>query len=89
MENNPWTNGTIYILPKVSFSRSGNGKVHFDEWISHEPIKPLGRLAVTVDDFYFKDKVSTHKDNEPLMKTWLLYKLRTLWAVSKKASNRR
>lgn len=53
------------------------GIVQSDEWISHEPVHPVGKLVVTSEDFYFRHKVSTHKNKESLFKTWLLYKIRT------------
>lgn len=77
-KNNPWTDGMLYILPKHSFERADQGKTYFDEWISHEPVAPIAKLSVSIEDFYFKDKVATHKDNESLVKTWLLYKARLL-----------
>lgn len=84
MENNPWTSGKIYIFPKDKFTRTDNGKVHFDEWICHDLVKPLSQLEVTAKDFFYINKVTTHKDNEPLIKTWLFYKIRTLRLRSKK-----
>jgi len=81
MKNKPWTEGIVYILPRNQFTKSGQGKVHFDEWISHDPVKPLGMMSVTLSDFYYKDKVATHKDKESLLKTWLLYKVRTKIAI--------
>jgi hypothetical protein len=89
MQNDVWTNGMVYILPRQPFSKSGNGIVRFDEWISQEYVEPIAKLPVTIDDFYFKDKVSTHRDRETLLTTWLLYKIRTLKAISKKTSNGR
>jgi hypothetical protein len=89
MKNSPWTEGKIYILPRNKFSKSDNGYAHFDEWISHDYVRPISQLLVNVDDFYFMDKVATHKDKESLLKTWLFYKARTLKAESKKASKSR
>jgi len=89
MLNNPWTKGTIYILPQDKFKKSDNNIVHFDEWVSHEHVKPIARLEVGIEDFYFRDKVSTHKDNESLLKTWLLYKVRSKRAKPTMARNSR
>ncbi len=74
---NPWTNGMIYFLPMDSFSKTSNEFVSFDEWISKVPVKPAARLEVDNVDFYFHSNVSTHKRNESIYKTWLLYKLRS------------
>lgn len=89
IKNSPWMEGMLYILPKRTFSKSGKGKIQFDEWISHESVKPIGKFIVSVDDFLFHRKVATHKDGESLLRTWLNYKARTLWAKSKMASNSR
>ncbi|WP_276358022.1 hypothetical protein [Cohnella caldifontis] len=89
IKNNPWTEGMLYILPKNCFVKSDSGKIHFDEWISHDHVKPAGRLIVNIDDFYFKNKVATHNRKESMIKTWLLYKVRTLRANPMRASNSR
>lgn len=60
MKNNPWTEGMLYILPKQTFSKSAQGKVYFDEWISHEPVKPIGKFVVTVDDKCLHIKTESH-----------------------------
>lgn len=78
MANEPWTDGMLYILPRDTFTRSGEGGVQFDEWISREPVKPVWKIAVAPEDFYFYRKVAAHADNESMTRTWLLYKLRTL-----------
>lgn len=74
--HDPWTNGTIYFLPKTSFNKVGGGIVTFDEWISETSVVPLAKIDVEKEDFYFHHKVSVHKSVESLYKTWLLYKLR-------------
>lgn len=78
MNNNPWTSGKIYIFPKQKFTPSDSRRVRFDEWICNDTLRPISQLAVSVSDFYFKDKVSTHLDDESMVKTLLLYKMRTL-----------
>jgi len=87
--NYPWTEGMVYILPKDIFKRSDTGKIHFDEWISHDYVRPIGKLVVGIDDFYYKDKVAIHEPRESVLRTWLLYKRRTLKAESRMASNSR
>ncbi len=60
----------LYILPKEKFHMSGQGRVvQFDEWICNEYVTPLGKISVSVSDFYFLNKVAVHKDNEPLFST--------------------
>lgn len=79
MKRGPWTIGMVYILPKQTFSKSDHAKVHFDEWVSAEPVKPIGKLIVSTDDFYFFDKVAIHKNGSRLLSTWLTYKLKTIF----------
>lgn len=78
MKNHPWTEGTVYILPRNKFKPSGRGRIRFDEWICHEPVKPAGKLEVSIDDFFYKDKVAVHKEGESLLKTGVFYKARTV-----------
>jgi len=78
IKNDPWTEGMIYIVPKDNFNKSGKGAVHFEEWVSSEFVTPVGKIHVDLDDFYYKDKVAVHDDHESLLKTWLLYKIRTM-----------
>lgn len=87
MKNKPWTEGMVYLLPKDMFTTSSQGKVQFDEWVCREPIFPLGKMKVSLDDFYYRNRIATHKDKESLLKTWIFYKARTLIAGSKRASN--
>lgn len=87
MQNNPWTTGMLYILPKSKFKPTDNGKIHFDEWICHDFVEPVSKLAVGVEDFYYINRVATHMNKESLLKTWLFYKIRTLRVKSKNTSN--
>lgn len=81
--NDPWTTGMIYFLPIESFEKASNGILCFDEWISKHTVKPIARLEVDLNDFYFKDKVTIHKPRESIMVTWLLYKLRNFIRIRK------
>jgi len=74
----PWTNGIIYLLPKDSFTYIGKGVIQFNEWISTQPVSPIAKLEVQPKDFYFLNKVGTHNANESVIKSWILYKIRTL-----------
>lgn len=77
MEANPWTTGTVYILPIETFKHISKGLVQFDEWISEVPVAPIAKLQVKPEDFYFIDRVAYHKETESIIKSWLLYKIRT------------
>ncbi|QLG41259.1 MULTISPECIES: hypothetical protein [unclassified Paenibacillus] len=87
INNNPWTDGMLYILPRDKFHMSGHGKVQFDEWICNEFVTPIAKISVSLSDFFFLNKVAVHKDKESLTSTWIFYKARTLLANSKRASN--
>src|SRR5699024_12152693 len=87
LNNNPWTTGKIYIFPKSNFSPSDTGKIPFDEWICHDLVRPASQLEVSAKDFYYVNRVSTHKNNESIVKTLLLYKLRTLKTRQRKFIN--
>ena len=54
-----WTNGTVYILARDSFSST------FDqEWVSATPVEPRARLAVSPVDFPFRSRVLRHRVGE-------------------------
>jgi len=78
VEKDPWMDGMLYLLPSENFSLVGKGPVSFDEWISYEYVKPIAKIQIQPKDFYFINKVSTHNINESLIKTWFLYKIRTI-----------
>lgn len=75
LRNNPWTTGKIYILPKSKFQLADTRRIYFDEWISHDFIRPIGEIEVREEDFYFINKVSTHQPKDSFVKTLLLYKM--------------
>ncbi|THF75712.1 hypothetical protein [Cohnella fermenti] len=76
MNNRPWTDGALYVLPQERFVRPVGSAIPFEEWVCREPVAPLGKLGVAPDDFLYRNKVAVHPDGEPLVRTWLLYKLR-------------
>jgi hypothetical protein len=82
IHNDPWTNGMVYILPRNKFTKVGKGHIVFDEWVSNESVKPILRIKVKPKDFIYLNKVSTHKSDESLLKTWLFYKLRTVFKLT-------
>lgn len=45
---NPWSDGTVYILPRDSFV-----KIYEWEWVSKVPVQPLARLPVCREDIPF------------------------------------
>lgn len=73
----PWTDGTMYLLPREGFRPVTNSAVRFDEWLSTEPVRPLATLAIAPADLPFRDRIATHDRHEPMWKTWLLYRRRT------------
>ncbi len=79
-ENDPWRSEKIYIFLKDKFTSADNRKIHFDEWVCHDFVKPVSTLEISADDFYYINKVATHSNNESFVKTLLLYKMRTLRA---------
>jgi hypothetical protein len=60
--NNPWTDGMLYILPGETFSQTflPNG-MPLPEWVSHVPVTPLAKLAVAPDDFPFLAVAGYHE----------------------------
>jgi hypothetical protein len=77
--NGPRTDGMIYFLPEDSFQHISKGTIQFNEWISKDAEFPIAKMKVQPSDFYFLHKVSCHDANEKPLKTWFLYKLRTLF----------
>jgi len=63
LAGSPWQPGTIYLLPRASFTpvkdEAGEG---LEEWTSPIAIAPLARLAVSPDDFPFLQQVQGHAD---------------------------
>jgi len=64
-EQNPWRNGTIYILPRATFEQNRHDDykgipVEIEEWASLVAVKPIAKLAITPDDFPFLSQVRAH-----------------------------
>ncbi|MGO4547399.1 hypothetical protein AB4Z29_21685 [Paenibacillus sp. 2TAB23] len=76
MSQKPWTKGVVYFLPQDTFERAKNALVSFDEWISNTPVKPIAKMTVEPEDFYYINKVSSHQASESLFISWFLYKRR-------------
>lgn len=64
---NPWRTGTVYILPRATFTRLKNQEGgYFDEWASKTAVNPLAKLVVEPEDFPMLDQVAYHDDSELL-----------------------
>lgn len=73
----PFGPGFVHIVPRETFRPTSSSAVHFPEWVSHEPVKPLARIALEVGDFPFRERVGAHRMGEFFPLTWLLYRWRT------------
>jgi hypothetical protein len=69
LQKKPWRNGTVYILPKKTFTAqpifpfSGNN-IYVPQMASIVPVKPLARLIVTYEDFPFINEIRGHNDED-------------------------
>lgn len=66
---NPWCEGTVYILPRDTFQQEPaqtllGAEIVFPHWISHSPVKPVARLQVGPQDFPFLEQVHGHDDEK-------------------------
>ncbi|RJX37642.1 hypothetical protein D3P09_21955 [Paenibacillus pinisoli] len=75
-QNDPWCEGAVYVLPRVSFKKQGKGFLVFDEWTSSKPVQPLFHIRVKPSDFAYLHQVSAHRSAESILKTWFMYKSR-------------
>ncbi len=76
LQQHPWTDGMIYVLPRTPFCQTSRGAVRFDEWASEEPVQALARLPVSPADFPFLSNVADHDEKESIYVSWLRYKRR-------------
>jgi hypothetical protein len=65
----PWCEGTIYILPRQSFSKEPSQQmmgteITFPHWISSLPADPVAKLKVTPQDFPFLEQIHGHDDEK-------------------------
>jgi hypothetical protein len=60
--------GSLYLLPPDSFvaDKPLAGVVDTAHLVSHTPVRPLARIAVTPDDFPFRDRIRYYRRHEPL-----------------------
>lgn len=76
LQQHPWTDGMIYVLPRAPFRQTSRGAIRFDEWASEEPVQPLAGLRVSPADFPFLPNVTGHDEREPTYVSWLRYRQR-------------
>jgi len=48
-----WSDGMIYVVPRVTFVPTSSGPIQFDEWASHEQAPVVAKIPVTPADFPF------------------------------------
>jgi hypothetical protein len=65
--------GSLYLLPPNPFVADAPlaGTIDTAHLISREPVKPLGRIDVTPEDFPFADRIGYYRDGEPIWRTLL------------------
>jgi hypothetical protein len=62
LHDQPWTDGTLYLLPRDSFEQMVDGEgLPTEQWMSREPVRPLASLAISPSDFPFLEKVQYHR----------------------------
>lgn len=76
MSKKPWRSGSVYILPRDSFGKTGKGNVQFDEWASEKPVIPLAKFDLLPAEFPLLEQVGTHNEQESIYLTWIKYKRR-------------
>lgn len=65
LRRRPWREGTIYILPPAGFESDpaqsgvtyGPYRAVPTHWLNRNPVQPLARLAVTPEDFPYRDRI--------------------------------
>jgi len=65
----PWCTGTIYILPRQTFSQEpaqhlGEVEIVFPHWISTQAAQPVAKLLVEPQDFPLLDQIHGHNDEK-------------------------
>jgi hypothetical protein len=64
----PYHNGTLYLLPRTTFVRQppmqvGAWRIHSTHLASVVAVTPLAKLAITPQDFPFLTQMRTHDDD--------------------------
>jgi hypothetical protein len=65
LPHQPWRQGTIYLLPRVTFEQQAllekdGEQFEVAQWASLVPVRPLARLAVAPEDFPFLSRIYPH-----------------------------
>jgi hypothetical protein len=68
LDGNGFSPGVVYVLPRETFEQEpdedySGAVIVSRQWASVEPVQPLGRLAVTPDDFPFLRNVHGHDED--------------------------
>jgi hypothetical protein len=68
LPNKPWRTGTVYLLPKTTFTVQpsvpfGPYEVRFAQVASFVHVEPLAKITVTPDDFPFLQQIRGHDDH--------------------------
>ena len=65
--------GTLYVLPPDTFEAEPPlaGVIDTAHLVSRVPVQPLARVAVTPEDFPFRDRIGYYRDREPILITLL------------------
>ncbi|HEY6075055.1 MAG TPA: hypothetical protein VIV15_17160 [Anaerolineales bacterium] len=69
LNEGPWCDGMVYILPRGSFSmepsqRMQGMEIVFPHWISTVPVEPAARLQVGPQDFPFLAQIHGHNNGK-------------------------
>jgi len=67
LPNQPWRSGTVYLLPRSSFTIQppipfGPNEVHIAQLASLVPVQPLAKLTVMPTEFPFLRQIRGHDD---------------------------
>src|SRR5215213_8170205 len=63
LRDHPWTGGMIYLLSRASFEHiQDSSGYRTEEWASQTTVQPLGKLAISPEDFPFLSAVQGMED---------------------------
>lgn len=67
LAQNPWREGTVYLLPREGFTQEpaqqmAGAEIRLPHWISTSPALPVAKLRVLPADFPFLHQVHGHDD---------------------------
>jgi hypothetical protein len=65
--NQPWRTGTVYLLPRGTFTKQppmsvGGNEIHIPQLASFVPVQPLAKITVSPTDFPFLMQIRGHDD---------------------------